>query len=145
MSEERRDEFAAAAPIGTICRYYPIKGRPEFETRTIRSEPWVVGGGEVIVKISGRAGGVSIDHIEVIATPAVRGHPDYAEGYEAAFCQEPPKPAASAEYRAGYEAAQVFVDALQTAGMHAMAPAAFSMSMTIGPMGHIGFDLVKKP
>jgi hypothetical protein len=58
-------DFAAAAPIGTECVYYPIKPfckDEAFPTR-IRSEPWVLGHGAVVVAIEGKAGGVSIEHI----------------------------------------------------------------------------------
>lgn len=58
-------EFAAAMPVGTPCRYFPVLpcAPDRFERATIRSQPWVVGGDEVIVKITGRTGGVSINHI----------------------------------------------------------------------------------
>lgn len=59
------EQFAAQAPIGTPCVYYPIKpfDRSEAVTTRIRSEPWVLGHGAVVVAIEGRAGGVSIEHI----------------------------------------------------------------------------------
>lgn len=58
-------EFAAAAPIGTQCTYYPTKpfAADEAIHSTIRSKPWTLGHGAVVVAIEGRAGGVSIEHI----------------------------------------------------------------------------------
>ena len=58
-------QFAAQAPIGTPCRYYPVKpfdARDAIDSK-IRSEPWVLGHGAVVVAIEGKAGGVSIEHI----------------------------------------------------------------------------------
>lgn len=63
--EIRRDEFASRAPIGTPCLYFPIwpcHGHP-FRVTQIRSEPWALGHGRVIVMVEGQAGGVDIDHI----------------------------------------------------------------------------------
>lgn len=69
LSEAKRDEFAQAYPVGTPCRYYPLRGEPEFLETKIRSEPWVLAHGDVIVKVEGKAGGVLIDHI----TPSPSG------------------------------------------------------------------------
>ena len=59
------EQFARQAPIGTACTYYPIKPfRAEEALKTrIRSAPWVLGHGAVVVAVDGRAGGVSIEHI----------------------------------------------------------------------------------
>ena len=58
-------EFNRKYPVGSPVRYYPIAGEPEFEETTTRSEAWTLGSGHVVVKIVGRAGGVSINHIEL--------------------------------------------------------------------------------
>ncbi len=57
--------FAAAAPIGTPCIYFPAKpfDRAKAIESKIRSAPWALGHGAVVVAIEGKAGGVSIDHI----------------------------------------------------------------------------------
>jgi hypothetical protein len=58
-------DFAADAPIGTPCLYYPtqpFRRVDAIETR-IRSAPWVLGHGAVVVAVEGRAGGVLIEHI----------------------------------------------------------------------------------
>lgn len=57
--------FAKAMPVGTRCRYYPRlpANEDEFEIVDVESEPWVLGHGAAVVKVSGRSGGVSIKHI----------------------------------------------------------------------------------
>jgi hypothetical protein len=63
--DEISAQFAARAPIGTPCIYYPLKpfDRGDGVNTRIRSEPWVLGHGAVVVAIEGRAGGVSIEHL----------------------------------------------------------------------------------
>ncbi|MEO2039733.1 MAG: hypothetical protein ABGW90_13730 [Martelella sp.] len=61
--------FSVSLPIGARVRYYPVAGQPEFEEATIRSEPWVLGHGAVVIAITGRAGGVSVEHIERVDEP----------------------------------------------------------------------------
>lgn len=65
-------QFAAGAPIGTECTYYPIKPfrREEAFKTKIRSEPWVLGHGAVVVAVEGKTGGVSIEHITFETRPA---------------------------------------------------------------------------
>ena len=57
------DQFSKKYPVGTPVRYFPISTRPDLVPTVIRSEPWELGGGQVVVKIAGRPGGVSIAHI----------------------------------------------------------------------------------
>lgn len=63
--EQRRDNYARMAPIGTPVRYYPKLpcGEDDFERSVIRSEPWILGHGDVVVAIEGFSGGKSIDHV----------------------------------------------------------------------------------
>lgn len=60
--------FARLAPIGTPCRYYPVLpcGEDDFHESTIRSEPWVLGHGDVVVAIDGFTGGKSIKHVFIV-------------------------------------------------------------------------------
>jgi biotin operon repressor len=51
-------EVAKTFPIGQPVRFYPVAGEPEFETAIVRSKPWQLGSGAIVVKITGRAGGV---------------------------------------------------------------------------------------
>lgn len=50
-------------PIGTPVKYFPIAGLLKFKATEIQSEPWEVCG-EVVVKVAGQSGGVSINHIQ---------------------------------------------------------------------------------
>lgn len=57
------EEFDKKYPIGTKFKYYPISGSPEFDEVETRSIAWALGHGAVVVKVTGRAGGVSISHL----------------------------------------------------------------------------------
>ena len=59
-------EFAKSFPVGTPCIYFPTTPFKDTEAveATIRSEPWVLGHGAAVVAITGRTGGVLIDHIK---------------------------------------------------------------------------------
>lgn len=56
---EARREF----PVGAPVRYWPMMGNDEHVEAEIRSEPWECSG-QVVVAISGKAGGVSVRHLE---------------------------------------------------------------------------------
>jgi hypothetical protein len=61
--EEIKEKF----PIGAKVLYYPLSGfQGEPTEHTIRSGPWALGHGELVVKISGKAGGYSLEHLKVI-------------------------------------------------------------------------------
>jgi hypothetical protein len=64
--EARAAEFAKGFPVGTPCVYFPTSPfkDAEAEEAVIRSEPWVLGHGAAVVAITGRPGGVLIDHIK---------------------------------------------------------------------------------
>ncbi len=52
--------------IGTKVKYYPITpNKAVFTEHEVISECWEVCG-ETVVKISGKSGGVSINHLEVV-------------------------------------------------------------------------------
>lgn len=59
-------EFSEKYPVGTPVIYTDDFGN-EIEA-TIASEAWVIGGGDVVVKIEGKTGGYDIERIK----PAVR-------------------------------------------------------------------------
>lgn len=52
-------------PVGAKVRFFPIMGEATFEEAEVRSEPWQLGHGQVVVKITGRAGGVCIEHLQL--------------------------------------------------------------------------------
>lgn len=56
-------EWAAEHPVGTAVRFWPVRGMDTSEDAQIRSEVWRLGNGDPIVKITGRAGGVALDHL----------------------------------------------------------------------------------
>ena len=56
-------QFSEQFPAGTKVKFFPIAGNPEFEETEIRSEAWELGHGAVVVKVKGRSGCVSVDHI----------------------------------------------------------------------------------
>jgi len=51
-------------PIGTSVKYYPILDDDKYEIGEIRSNVWELGHGELVVKITGRTGCVSISHLD---------------------------------------------------------------------------------
>ena len=59
-------EFTERHPVGERVRYYPIAGEGSSSVTRIRSAAWTLGHGAVVVKVEGVAGGVSIDHLEVV-------------------------------------------------------------------------------
>ena len=62
----------ASIEVGMTVLYYPVlpELRPNSGVQAVvRSEPWQVGSGHWVVKITGRTGGVSIEHIAPQATP----------------------------------------------------------------------------
>lgn len=62
-------ELAAVAqrfPIGARVRFFPIAGESASVTGTIRSAPWRLGHGAIVIKITGRTGGVHVGHLEVL-------------------------------------------------------------------------------
>lgn len=58
-------QVAAMFPIGSEVFYFPVSGddTPEYQHAEIRSEPWVLEHGATVIKITGRAGGVAVDHL----------------------------------------------------------------------------------
>ena len=57
------DLARAMFPLGAAVRYFPVSGRTSFVRASIRSEPWELGDGSVVIKITGQSGGVSIYHL----------------------------------------------------------------------------------
>ncbi len=78
------DHWNELIPEGTAVRYYPFWGDWETfrDTRT-RSKVWllstVLGGHSLVVKIDGQSGGVSVRHLLVDVTRAVKDHLDKAK------------------------------------------------------------------
>lgn len=61
MSEQEAGE---KFPIGTKVRFYPIAGEAKYEVAEVRSRPWALGHSQVVLAITGRAGGVAVEHLQ---------------------------------------------------------------------------------
>lgn len=57
--EQAREAF----PVGQKVLYFPIRDAFDYELCVVRSEPWELGHGAVVVKVTGRAGGVLVEHL----------------------------------------------------------------------------------
>ena len=55
--------YAEHFPIGIKVRFWPVAGEQTYEDCEIRSEPWALGHGAIVIKVTGRAGGVLVDHL----------------------------------------------------------------------------------
>lgn len=53
-------------PVGTKVRYFPLAGGTRYSEHTIRSAPWKLDSGQVVVLITFKTGGVSVDHLQKI-------------------------------------------------------------------------------
>lgn len=56
-------------PLGQRVLYRPVMGRDAQVASVIRSHPWALGCGEIVLKIEARTGGVSVDHLTLIEEP----------------------------------------------------------------------------
>ena len=57
-------EFEKRYPIGTTVAYHPVIGQQKFQATRIRSKPWTLGNGQIVVEVDDVSGGVSIAAIE---------------------------------------------------------------------------------
>ena len=53
------------ATIGRAVNYHSIIGRPESVPTVITSEPWELGNGHIVIKVKGKAGGVSLEALSI--------------------------------------------------------------------------------
>lgn len=60
------DKFNQKYPVGSSFKYFPIMGIPDSVEVVTRTEAWTLGHGAVVVSVSGRAGGVSIEHLKPV-------------------------------------------------------------------------------
>jgi hypothetical protein len=79
---QRAAEAAAAFnkkhPQGTPVLFWPGSQLAEPLKSRTRGEAWALPSGEAVVRVEGRAGGIALSHIEVIAVPATSGTPAFA-------------------------------------------------------------------
>lgn len=57
-------EWTEHHPVGTKMLYHPVRGDMHAEAVTVRSEAWALGHGAVVAKVTGRAGGVLVEHLQ---------------------------------------------------------------------------------
>ena len=62
------EQVAIKFPVGTPVKYYPLlSNKSNFHEGVIRTEPWMLCG-SVVVSVSGKAGCLDIEHLEVALT-----------------------------------------------------------------------------
>jgi hypothetical protein len=59
------DEFNSIYSPGTSVNYHPIIGQPEHVKTITAGEAWTLPNGKAVVKVKGKAGGVSLDAISI--------------------------------------------------------------------------------
>jgi len=62
-------------PICTPVLYFPLKDSNECISSKTRSKAWNLKSDHPVVLIEGKTGGVSLEHLVVIATPSRKGDP----------------------------------------------------------------------
>lgn len=68
--EERLADARMRFPIGTAVIYQPDKDHPEAVTSSVRTAPWALGNGEIMVVIEGGFGGVPVSRLIIARHPA---------------------------------------------------------------------------
>jgi len=63
MTEEQASQMF---PIGTKVKYFPIMDDEKYKETEVRSDVWALGHGELVLKVIGISGCVSISHLEFI-------------------------------------------------------------------------------
>lgn len=58
--------FNQRYPVGTQFHYYLTPGVSERETVVTRSEAWHMRSGRLVVRVEGKMGGISVNHLEPI-------------------------------------------------------------------------------
>lgn len=59
--------FNRRFPVGSKFRYYPVPGLPGYEEVITRSTAWhMQRGNNLVVRVEGKIGGVSVNHLEPI-------------------------------------------------------------------------------
>jgi hypothetical protein len=59
------EEAAKQFPIGQRVTFFPVLPAERGVIATVRSEPWTLGHGDIVIKITGHSGGVSVRHLRV--------------------------------------------------------------------------------
>lgn len=62
-------EVAQRFPVGMRVRYWPASSQPEFVVTTVRTEPWRLGHGRIVLSLDGRSGGVRVSNVAPVDEP----------------------------------------------------------------------------
>jgi hypothetical protein len=60
-------EWNAKHRVCALVKYYPVRGRDQWETCTTNSEAWVLSGHTAVVGLTGKSGCFALDNIEPYA------------------------------------------------------------------------------
>lgn len=60
------DTFNKKFPVGTMVKYYPIKGKKNYIISKTRTPAWELGCNTPVVSIEGASGGVALSHLEML-------------------------------------------------------------------------------
>lgn len=65
-AEHRLRRAAETFPMGREVYYTPVSGGPAESTpRRVRSAPWELGHGAIVIALEGKSGGVLIEHLSL--------------------------------------------------------------------------------
>lgn len=64
-------KFNAQYHVGSHFRYFPVMGIPDAVEVVTRSTAWELENGQVVVRVSGRSGGVAVRHLSPVSGAAV--------------------------------------------------------------------------
>ena len=63
--EARLEAARMRFPVGTPVIYHAVMGFSSKLETVVRSTPWALGHGDIVVKVEGITGGVSVDHLSL--------------------------------------------------------------------------------
>lgn len=63
MTDRELELVGRDFPIGCRVRYWPVAGDLENSLHNVRSVPWRLGHGAIVLKITGKAGGILHTHL----------------------------------------------------------------------------------
>jgi hypothetical protein len=62
--EQALKDWEAKFPMGRGVKYYPVFNRPEHRVTTVRSKPWALAHGDIVIAVEGMTGAVLVTHLE---------------------------------------------------------------------------------
>ena len=64
-------EFNRTVPVGSLVKYYPVKGAPQSQMYFTAEEAFVFGDTVAAVRLKGKSSFVMISHCEFVSAPEV--------------------------------------------------------------------------